>query len=297
MGSPEYALPSLKALAAHYPVAGVVTQPDRPAGRGKLITPPPVKEMAVQQGIPVIQPNKMKDPGVSEQLLAWNPDLIVVAAFGKILRPNVLELPRLGCLNVHASYLPRWRGAAPIQAAIAAGDTHTGVSIIRLDSGVDTGPLLSRRRVEISPEDTAATLGARLADQGAELLMEILPAYISGDILPEPQDETQATYASMLTKEDGWLDFNLPAEVLARRVRAYDPWPGTAMLWQVEPLKILRAHSTAGDKPAGSRLIIDKFPAVACLPGCLVLEIVQPAGKKPMPGPIFLNGAPGWKSQ
>ncbi len=294
MGSPEYALPSLRKLATHYLVVGVVTQPDRPAGRGNTLTPPPVKMLAQQLGLPIIQPNRMKDPGVFEQLEAWQPDLIVVAAFGKILRQNVLALPRFGCLNVHASYLPRWRGAAPIQAAIAAGDESSGVSIIRLDAGVDTGPLLARRSEAIHPEDTAASLGARLAEMGAQLLIETLPAYINGDLTPQPQDEFLATYAPMLTKTDGALDFNLDAHTLARRVRAYDPWPGVYMDWQSAPLKILRAHAIEGNFAPGSRLVIHKLPAVACMQGCLVFDEVQPAGKKPMPAAVFLNGARGW---
>ncbi len=295
MGSPEFSLPTLKGLARNYEVVGVVTQPDRPAGRGRVLTPPPVKELALSLGLSVIQPNRLREPEALAQLQAWQPDLIVVAAFGQILRQNVLDLPRLGCVNVHASRLPRWRGAAPIQAAIAAGDAETGITVMKMDVGIDTGAILSQASIEISDQDTGETLSSRLAEKGAELLLATLPGYLDGEIQPQPQDNTLATYAPMLKKEDGLLDLNLPAEALARRVRAYQSWPGTYILWEGDVFKILRAHAeeSSGVSP-GEHGIIDRRPALGTSHGWLALDEVQPAGKKPMLGEMFLNGARNW---
>jgi methionyl-tRNA formyltransferase len=294
MGSPEFALPTLQTLAQHYPVAGVVTQPDQPAGRGRVLTPPPVKILAEQLRFPVIQPRRLRDPEAMEQLHAWNPGVIIVAAFGQILRADVLDLPPHGCVNVHASLLPRWRGAAPIQAAILHGDAVTGVTIMKMDSGIDTGPMLSQRATPIAPNDTAATLSPKLAVLGAELLLETLPAYLSGKLQPLPQDVFLATYAPMLKKEDGALDFNQPAENLAWKVRAYNPWPGAYMDWAQGTLKVHLAHPVEGLAAAGQTVRVGKLPAVGTTTGLLVLDEVQPSGKKSMPGQVFLNGARGW---
>jgi methionyl-tRNA formyltransferase len=295
MGSPEFALPSLEALAGVARIVGVVTQPDRPSGRGKQLNAPPVKLLAEQMQIPVIQPQRMREPGAVEQLQAWNPDLIVVVAFGQILRANVLDLPRYGCINVHASLLPRWRGAAPIQAAILHGDAQSGVSIMRLDPGIDTGPLLAQRATDILPEDTAESLSQRLAVLGAELLLETVPGYLEGSITPQPQAESGASYAAMMKKEDGALDFSHTAAELERRVRAYYPWPGTYTTWEGQMFKILRAHPHAAKPSApGRRGMVDGLPAISAADGWLVLDEVQPAGKKPMPGDIFLRGARDW---
>ena len=200
MGSPEFAVPSLRRLAQEYTVVGVVTQPDRPAGRGKQLTPPPIKVLAEDIGIPLIQPRRLSQPEALDQLIQWQPDLIVVAAFGQILRAAVLELPRYGCLNVHASLLPRWRGAAPVQAAILNGDLVTGITIMIMDAGIDTGGILSQAPSNISNEDTVETLSARLAQMGADLLLSTLPRYLSGEIVSKPQSELQATYAPLLKK-------------------------------------------------------------------------------------------------
>lgn len=231
MGSPDFAVPTLRALAAQYAVVGVVTQPDRPAGRGMTLTPPPVKLVAEELRIPLIQPQKLRQPEAVQQLKDWNPDLIVVSAFGQILRPEVLDLPRQGCINVHASLLPRWRGAAPIQAAILAGDAQAGVTIMKMDPGLDTGPMLSQRAIPIDAEDTGGSLLQKLSHLGGELLLETLPGYISGEIQPQPQPETGSTYAPMLKKEDGLLDFTRPAAELERKIRAFQPWPGTTVAW------------------------------------------------------------------
>ena len=178
MGSPDFALSTLRALHENYPVVGVVTQPDRAAGRGRELKPPPVKTLALELGIPVIQPEKLREPEAMEQLRAWSPDVIVVAAFGQILRQDVLDLPKFGCINVHASLLPRWRGAAPINAAILHGDEETGITIMKMDAGLDTGPILTQRSVRIQPDETAGSLFETLSQLGADLLLETLPGYI-----------------------------------------------------------------------------------------------------------------------
>jgi len=294
MGSPDFAVPVLTALAGAYPLAGVITQPDRPAGRGLTLVPPPVKEAAQALGIPVLQPEKLRAPEALSRLRAWSPDLIVVAAFGQILRPEVLELPPYGCLNVHASLLPRWRGAAPIQAALLAGDAETGISIMKMDPGVDTGPVLSQRALPIGARDTAGDLFDRLAPLGADLLLETLPHYLDGKLQPHPQENELATYAPMLKREDGLLDFTRPAEELTRRVRAFHPWPGTRMRWVGGELKVRRARPEPGKAAPGETLVSQGWPAVGTADGLLILEEVQPAGKKPMPGKAFLAGAHDW---
>jgi methionyl-tRNA formyltransferase len=236
-----------------------------------------------------------------EQLRAWAPDLIVVAAFGQILRAEVLELPAHGCLNVHASLLPRWRGAAPIHAAILAGDAHTGVTIMKMDAGLDTGPILSQRRMPLTADDTTGSASARLAELGADLLLETIPGYLSGAIAPVPQPVEGVTLAPMLHKEQGRLDFTQPADELQRRVRAYQPWPGAFMELDGARLKLLRTHVAPGDAAAGERLVCrdetDELPAVGAGGGLLVLDEVQPAGRKPMTGRAFLAGVRNWRSQ
>ncbi len=294
MGSPEFALPTLRSLAKKFQVIGVVTQPDRPSGRGRVLTPPPVKILAEQLGLPIIQPNRLREPTATDLLRAWSPDLIVVAAFGQILRPEVLALPPQGCINVHASLLPRWRGAAPIQAAIRHGDPEAGVTIMKMDPGVDTGPMLAQRAIPIQLDDTAGTMTEKLSMLGAELLIETLPRYLSGELQPQPQPEAGATYAPMLKKEDARLDFSIPAEGLARYVRAYNPNPGAYFEWAGEMLKVHRAHATEVELQPGHRQIYQKLPAVGTSYGLLVLDEVQPPGKKPMPGKSFLSGARNW---
>lgn len=296
MGSPDFALPTLRALAAQYTVVGVVTQPDREAGRGRKLTPPPVKTLAQELGIPVIQPARLKEPAAWEQLQLWQPDVIVVAAFGQILRQNVLELPRFGCINVHASLLPRWRGAAPIQAAILAGDSETGVTIMQMDAGLDTGAILRKRAIPIGENETGGELFNRLAQLGAELLLETLPDYLDGKIIPQPQDDALATYAPRLEKSSGLLNFALPAVELARRVRAFNPWPGAYTLWAGTPLKVHRAHAAPAKTPleAGTPVTVDNLPGFAASPGILVLDEVQLPGKKAIAAADFLRGVRNW---
>lgn len=294
MGSPDFALASLRALAQHHEVVGVVTQPDRPAGRGKQLAAPPVKTLALELGIPVIQPNRLKEPEALAQLQAWAPDVIVVAAFGQILRKAVLELPPHGCINVHASLLPRWRGASPIQAAILRGDAEAGVTIMKMDAGLDTGPMLSSRAEPIESDDTAATLSDKLAKLGADLLVETLPRYLSGELQPQPQPAEGVTEVSMIEKSEGELDFSSAAVELERKVRAFNPWPGAFMVWKGQPLKVHRAYVAKGGAQPGEHKVVDGNPAVATTDGLLVLDEVQPAGRKAMPGKVFLQGARDW---
>ena len=291
MGSPDFAVPSLKVLMKDFEVVGVVTQPDREAGRGRRLISPPVKIAALELGLPVIQPEKLRAPDAMGQLQTWSPDLIVVAAFGQILRQMVLEMPRFGCINVHGSLLPRWRGAAPIQAAILAGDLETGITIMKMDSGVDTGPMLSQRSLPILSDDTAGSVFDKMSTIGADLLLETLPGYLDGTNQPKPQPEEGVTYAPMLKKEDGLLDFNRPAGELVRRVRAFNPWPGTYFEWQGAVIKVQVAHVAEGKAVPGTFLVHQKMPAVGTAEGLFVLDTLQPAGKKPMPGKAFLAGA------
>jgi methionyl-tRNA formyltransferase len=294
MGSPDFAVPALKLLADKFSVVGVVTQPDRPAGRGRTLMAPPVKVIAQELGLPLLQPEKLRQPEVFQQLSRWEPDVIVVAAFGMILRKEVLDLPPFGCINIHASLLPRWRGAAPIQACLLAGDLETGITIMKLDAGVDTGPLLSQKAIPIGQQDTGGSLFNKLADLGGELLLETLPGYLSGDLVPQPQDESRATYAPMLKKEEGLLNFKESAESLVLRVRAFNPWPGAYTLLNDLPLKIQVAHSAAGPSRPGKRSVKNGFPAISTSAGLLVLDEVQPPGRKSMTGKAFLAGARDW---
>jgi methionyl-tRNA formyltransferase len=294
MGSPDFSLPTLRALANAYEVVGVITQPDRASGRGRELKAPPVKTLALEMGIPVMQPEKLRQPDAMEQLRTWNPDMIVVAAFGQILRKDVLDLPRCGCINVHASLLPRWRGAAPINAAILAGDEETGVTIMVMDVGLDTGPMLSKKSIRLTPEDTAGSVFDKLSTLGADLLIETLPDYLSGKLQPTPQPEAGMTYAPMMKKEEGHLNFSHDVHELERRVRAFNPWPGAFMDLDGALLKVHRARVEEGNAAEGQRLIIRDQPAVGARGGILILEEVQPAGKKSMSGKSFLAGARHW---
>ena len=245
-----------------------------------------------------MQPKTLKDAQALIQLKAWGPDLIVVAAFGQILRSEVLDLPPFGCINVHASLLPRWRGAAPIQAAIRHGDQQSGVSIMKMDTGIDTGPVLSQRMLDILPEETGSSLAPKLAQLGADLLIDTLPGYVRGEIHPHAQTG-EATYAPMLKKSDGHLEFTQPAVELERKVRAFNPWPGTFMEFNDSRLKIHHAkvsQSKTGSHKPGSRVVVEGLPAVQTSAGSLVLLQVQPAGKKSMTGEVFLRGARDWTS-
>jgi len=299
MGTPEFAVPTLEALISAQSVhlVGVVVQPDRPAGRGQRLVLPPVKRAAQAHGVPSFQPSSLGTPEAVARLATWEPDVIVVAAFGQILKQDVLDLPVHGCLNVHASLLPRWRGAAPIPAAILAGDEVTGVTIMRMDAGLDTGPILAQREEPIRPGDTWATLEARLAQLGAELLVSTLPVYLAGDLLPRPQPEQGVTYAGQLRKEDGLLDWSRPAIELERQVRAFQPWPGAFTTLRGQRLKVVRAVPLAGwrgDAPPGTVVALDDGGAIAVATGegALYLEEVQLAGRRSMDIAAFLCGQP-----
>jgi methionyl-tRNA formyltransferase len=296
MGTPDFAVPALQALLTtpDYQIVGVVTQPDRPAGRGKAIQQSPVKQVALAANVLILQPEKLRAPGVFEQLQAWQPDLIVVAAFGQILRQNVLDLPRFGCINVHASLLPRWRGAAPIQAAIRAGDQETGITIMVMDAGLDTGPMLSRRAIPVEPTDTGQKLHDKLAPLGGVLLIETLGPYLRGEIKPEPQDESKQTYAPMLKKEDGLIDWTQPADAIERQVRAFDPWPGTYTSWNGRQLKILSGKVARGPESVPGFVGRDPLGevAVGTGSGMYAPEVVQLAGRPATPIQAFVNGHP-----
>jgi len=292
MGSPEFALPSLGVLAAEYDVIAVYTQPDRKAGRGRKLQQPPVKSLATDLGLPVFQPINLRSKEITDTIRKLEPDLIVVAAYGMILPPEILSIPSFGCINVHASLLPRWRGAAPVQAAILSGDSKTGISIMQMDAGLDTGSVYSQHVLEIHEDETGGQLTHRLADLGAKAISESLPLILTGDLAPAPQDDTLATYAPMLKKSDGQLNFNMPAPKLALQVRAYEPWPSSYLEWKTTRLVIRSASAVdMRDHPPGSCFVYNRFPAVAANPGALILKSIQPAGKKTMDGDTFLNGA------
>ncbi len=292
MGTPEFAVPSLMALAAAgHEIVSVYSQPPRPAGRGHRDQASPVADLAEARGWPLRTPVSLKDAEVADAFAALRLDAGVVVAYGLILPKAVLAAPRLGCLNLHASLLPRWRGAAPIQRAILAGDHETGVTVMQMDEGLDSGPILLQQRVPIGPETTAAALHDQLAAIGARLLVEALDGLAAGTLAARPQDERKACYADKLTRAEGRLDWRRPAADLARRVRALTPWPGAfAQLPGGRRLKVLRAEvvDRATAKPGE---LLDQAMTVACGTGALRLAEVQKAGKAPVAGAAFLRGA------
>lgn len=295
MGTPEFAVPSLLKLAETFDVIGVVCQPDRRSGRGQKMISPPVKRSALDLGLEVFQPEDVNTKDSLKTIQGWDPELICVAAFGQILKPDLLALPRGGCLNVHASLLPRWRGASPINAAILAGDTHSGVTIMKMGPGLDDGPILSQEAVPIGPEETAGALSDRLAVLGGELLVRTIPRYLAGEIQPQPQEPELATYAKMLKKKSGELDFRQSAADLARKVRAFSPWPGTFTTWNGKRLLVHRSASRLVTSPGiGVFTEYEGKPAIGTSEGILVLDELQLAGKKSVRGEDFLRGTPGW---
>jgi methionyl-tRNA formyltransferase len=294
MGTPQFAVPSLKALIAAYEVVAVYTQPDAPSGRGKALMASPVKQVALAHQIPVYQPESLKKPEEFATLSALAPDLIVVAAYGQILRQNVLDLPRYRCINVHASLLPRWRGAAPISAAIAAGDTHTGITIMLMEAGLDSGPMLSQRGIPIGPDDTTGLLFDKLATLGADLLIETLPHWLSDTIKPQLQDESKVTLAGRMNKEQGRIDWACSVAAVERHIRAMQPWPSAFTSWRGKQLKISRArlgqdHPAA--KAANGAVSVDRNHVfVQCGNGLLQLEEIQLEGKRSLPADEFVRG-------
>ena len=295
MGSPEFAVPSLRALvAAGAHVVAALTQPDRPSGRGGRVQPPPVKLAALELGVSVLQPASLREEGIQGQLRALRADVFVVAAYGKMLPRAVLEIPPHGCLNVHASLLPRWRGASPIAAAILAGDPVTGVSIMKLVRTMDAGPVISRVETAILPGDTTGSLESRLAELGAGELLRVLPGWLSGEREAQPQDESAATYCGLVSKNDGHLKATMSAAEAERATRAYNPWPGAFVLYRSERLAIWRARVEPGHAPSpGAMTVLGRCPAVAFTGGWLVLEEVQRPGGKRLTGEQFLAGERG----
>jgi methionyl-tRNA formyltransferase len=295
LGSSQFAVTILDSLVQEYKVSAVVTQPDRPSGRGAKTEYSATKKLALSLGLNVLQPDKIKDAGFISILADHAPDLIVVAAYGQILSKQLIELPRFGCINVHASLLPRWRGASPTQSAILAGDEVTGVTIMKMDEGLDTGPILSQSTLSIDPSDNASTLSEKLSNAGAELLVKTLDGYLTGKIQPVQQDNDKATMTRLLRKSDGQMDFNQPAAYLERMVRAYDPWPGAYFQWNDQLIKVFRAHVDAGKTiEPGVTSKVSKKPAFGTGEGVLVLDVVQPQGRRVMTGEEFLNGVRNW---
>jgi methionyl-tRNA formyltransferase len=300
MGSPEFAVPPLEHLIVNqYQVMAVYTQPDRPAGRGRALVSPPAKRVAQALGLAVVQPAKLRERGVVEQLSQFRPDVIVVAAFGQILPKSVLNIPRFGCINVHPSLLPRFRGASPVASAILAGDEFTGVSIMLMDEGLDTGPILASAQIPISARDTTGSLTTKLSWLGARLLGEALVGWTRGELTPRPQNEAEATYSGEITKKDGEIDWHLPAIALWQRVRAFYPWPGCYTRWQGKKLDIIEAVPLTVE----GAFRVFKVGEVVMLPegstaafgvytgeGVLGVLRVQLEGKRAISGAEFLRG-------
>lgn len=296
MGTPAYAVPALTQLHQHYSVVGVFTQPDKPSGRGRQVSVSAVKEAAQALSLPVYQPVSLKTSDSMALLQALAPDLIVVAAFGQILRANVLSLPPRGCLNLHASLLPRWRGAAPVAAAIRAGDAETGVTLMQMDEGLDTGAIIRAEAIPVLPTHTCATLTADLARLGADLLIRTLPDWLGGWIIPQPQDETLVTLAPRLKKEAGQIDWGRSAAEIERHIRAFNPWPGAFTMWQGQTVKIHSAEAAeqTGAAVPGTVFACGREVAVATGQGAIILRDIQPASKKMMLARDFVRGAAGF---
>ncbi len=301
MGSSEFGVPSLDRLAkSEHTLVAVYAPPDKPAGRGHRLTVPIIKEAGGRHGVPVFQPESLRSTAEIERLAALAPDLIVVVAYGKLLPRPILDLPPYGCLNLHPSLLPRYRGPSPIAAAILAGDRETGVTLMLLDEGLDTGPILAQKKVAVKPGDTAESLGSRLALAGAELLMDSLPEWFARRLRPLPQEETSATYTVRITKKDGEIDWNLPAEEIERRIRAFHPWPGGYTFWEGKVLKIVEAvpFSERVNGAPGTVVPISFCPdiplGVITGKGVLGLRRIQIEGRKALPSDEFARGYRGF---
>jgi len=299
-GTPEFALPTLAALAASpHQLVGVLTQPDRPAGRGRAIRPGPIKQLALQLGLPVSQPARLGSLEERSALASWAADVLVVVAYGLILPPAALELPRLGCINVHASLLPRWRGAAPIQRAILAGDAETGVTIMQMDAGLDTGPVLLEARVPIGADTNAQQLHDRLAETGAALLLAALAGLEAGRVTPRPQETDGASYAAKIDRAEARIDWQHSAEDIARQVRALNIWPVAATLWRGEQLRVWEAQpvhctqSARGAAQPGDVLGLDGARLMVCCgQGVLGVTRLQLAGRRVLDAPEFARARP-----
>jgi len=294
LGSGAFSIPSFEALqASRHQVVAVVTQPDREKGRGLGLQPPPLKPVALAHGVPVLQPSRIKHPEAQGDLAALVPELGVVVAYGQILPRSVIDIPPKGMLNVHASLLPKYRGAAPIQWAIAQGERQTGVTTMLIDEGLDTGPILLSRAIPIGAEETAPELETRLASLGAEVLLETVEQLEKGTARPEPQDHSRATLAPLLRKEDGAIDWRQTAEQIARRVRGFSPWPGTSATYEGRLVKVLAARPVPGPtgEPGTVALLEPEGIVVVCGSGsCLRLESVQPESRNKMTASAFAAG-------
>lgn len=303
MGTPRFAVPPLEHLTlSQHEVVAVYTAPDKPAGRGRSLVPSPVKQAALALNLPVVQPSSLKPAAAITQLADFRPDVIVVAAYGKLLPQSVLDIPRYGCLNIHPSLLPRYRGAAPIPSAILAGDAFTGVCIMLLDPGMDTGPVLTRTQIPIAGWDTTDLLTVKLAQIGARLVPETLLFWSRGELTPQPQNESQATYTTPVTKEQGEIDWRLPAVDIWRRVRAFQPWPGAYTRWRGKRLEIIAALPLTGVPAQEPGRVVRLSPAetggapagfgVSTGGGVLGVVRVQAEGKQAMPAADFIRGQP-----
>jgi len=292
-GSPEFAAPSLAAIAQAHEVLAVVTQPDRPAGRGGKLQPPDVKVLAAALGLQVLQPAKLRDGALAAELAQRGPDLFVVVAYGRILPPDLLAVPRLGPWNVHASLLPKYRGAAPIQWAVIRGEAESGVSIMRMEEGLDTGPVAAVATERIRDDDTAGSLAARLAPLGARLLVETLPRIADGSLALHAQDHAAATLAPPLVKVDGQIDFAQPAAAVSARARGVDPWPGATVMLAREPAKVFSPRLVPGAGQPGEVLgLVPQGLAVACGTGAVAFAEIQLPGRKRMAVKALLAGHP-----
>ena len=305
-GTPEFAVPALRALAdSSHTLVGVLTQPDRPAGRGRELKRSPVKQVALDLGLPLAQPPQLKSVEERAPLVQWASDVLIVVAYGLLLPPAALAVPRLGCLNIHASLLPRWRGAAPIQRAILAGDSETGVTIMQLDEGLDTGPMLAQRRMMIAEGINAAQLQAQLGRQGAALLLDTLDALEDGRARAEPQPGEGATYARKIEKREARIDWTANAEAIARQVRAFNPWPVAETIWRNQRLRVWEAHVTQPSAPAllAVAAAVGASPGdvigynaegieVLCGQGVLAVTRLQLEGRRALPAGEFIRGQP-----
>ncbi|MBE3577340.1 MAG: methionyl-tRNA formyltransferase [Limnochordales bacterium] len=300
MGTPEFAVPSLQQLyRSRHTIQLVVTQPDRPAGRGKKLVPSPVKEAAIAFGLPVRQPERLSTPEIRQEIEVLQPDAVCVVAFGQKIPRWLLGLPRHGCINVHPSLLPRWRGASPVAATLLAGDSMTGVTTMLLDEGWDTGPLLLQVTTPVGQDENAGELEERLAHLGARLLLDTLDGLEKGSLVPKPQPEEGVTYAPKVTDEEGRLDFTRPAEELVRRIRAFTPDPGAFTFLGSQRFKIWKAHAATDLLPGGGEAaepgqVVSVHPALTIRTGdgLLVVDMLQPAGKRPMSAADYLRGHP-----
>lgn len=293
MGTPDFAVPGLQKLIETQTVVGVVTQPDRPAGRGRQLRPSPVKKAAEAANIPVYQPQSLRSEEAAEPLRDWAPEVIIVAAFGQILRPHVLALPPHGCINVHASLLPRWRGASPIQHAIMAGDEESGITLMQMDKGLDTGPMYVQEAIAVHGDETAATLHDRLAVLGAMMLGRYLDDILAQKIEAVPQNDASSTYAPLIKKDAGLLDWQRNSIDLDRQIRAMTPWPGAFSTWQGKTIKVLAAGLTNIQLPPGKpgQVVVDQGAVfVHTADGALKLNQIQLAGKKVMNAGDFVRG-------